>query len=348
MSYGRTDRRVPQRVTMKAVAKAAGVSPITVSNVVNRRFHSMSAKTRDRVEAAIEQLNYRVNVAARGLRQSHHYCAALIVVDRRPAFLSHPAHHQIAAGLSNYLNSQGYAVTIEGVSPERFEDLSYLDRVSADALCLVASGPVAERHAMLTRLQSARQPVVVFHEPPMNHSARTCYVRSDDYMGGKLIAKHMIAQGVRHPLLLLPSREWAPMSERARGIKAALKNANATTLRTLKIEGLSVDEVSAALEEHLKSNERPDGVLAGNDLLAAAAQKYFRKVGYCVPGNVRISGFGGYDFIQYVDPTLTSIRIPSYAMGQTAGREILHALSHGHFSQSDVLLPVELILGEST
>ena len=68
MNQGLTDRRVPQRVTMKAVAKAAVVSPITVSNVVNRRFHSVSTKTLERIEAAIAKLNYCESVAARGLR----------------------------------------------------------------------------------------------------------------------------------------------------------------------------------------------------------------------------------------------------------------------------------------
>lgn len=341
-------RRAPQRVTLKAVAKAARVSPITVSNYVNGRFQSMSAKTRERVQATIAELNYRVNVAARGLRNSHHYCVALIVVDPRPAFLAHPAHHQVAAGLSNLLNAHGYALAIEGVSPERVEDISYLDRLSADALCLIASGPMPDRQAMLERLLATRQPVVVFHEPPMSPVARTCYVRSDDRAGGKLIAKHMLEQGARRILLLLPRRVWAPMTERANGIKSALRGVKDATLNTVRIEGLSVAEVGAELDQHIKNNQPPDAVLAGNDLLAAAAQKYFRKAGYDIPNDLRIGGFGGYDLIQYLDPTITSIRIPSYAMGQAAGREILAAVSAGNFSRNDILLPVELVRGEST
>jgi DNA-binding LacI/PurR family transcriptional regulator len=342
------DRHVPQRVTLKAVAKAARVSPITVSNFVNGRFESMSAKTRERVQTAVTELNYRVNVAARGLRKSHHYCVALIVVDPRPAFLTHPAHHQVAAGLSNLLNGHGYALAIEGVSPERLRDISYLDRLSADALCLIASGPMPDRQAMLERLLAIRQPVVVFHEPPTRSGARTCYVRSDDRAGGKLIATHMLEQGARRILLLLPRRVWAPMTERANGIKAALRGVKDATLSTARIEGLSVAQVGAELNEYMKSNEVPDAVLAGNDLLAAAAQKYFRKAGYDIPNDIRIGGFGGYDLIQYLDPTITSIRIPSYAMGQVAGQEILTAISAGNFSRSDILLPVELVQGEST
>jgi hypothetical protein len=71
----------------------------------------------------------------------------------------------------------------------------------------------------------------------------------------------MLYQGAQRILLLLSRRDWAPMSERASGIKAALKGAKKTTLQTLRIEGLSVAEVGNALAEHLKSNERPDAVL---------------------------------------------------------------------------------------
>ena len=341
-------RRARQRVTLKEVAKVANVSPITVSNVINGRFHSMSAMTRKRVEAAIARLNYRVNVAARGLRHSHHYCIALIVVDERPAFLSHPAHNQVAAGLSNYLNANGYALAIEGISPDRAEDISYLERLSSDALCLVASGSKPERHAMLERLEAAGQPLVVFHEPPTNPGARTCHIRSDDRAGGRLVATHMLAQGARRFLLLLPRRDWASMAERTSGMKAALRTVKGTTIQTLRIDGLSVVEVGNALEEYMVRNDLPDAILAGNDLLAAAALKFFKLAGCEIPGRMRVCGFGAYDLVQYLDPTITSIRVPYYTMGQAAGRGILEALSLGHFAQSDLLLPVELVRGESS
>lgn len=340
--------RARQRVTLKMVAKVARVSPITVSNVINGHFQSMSASTRKRVEKAITQLNYRVNLAARGLRYSHHYCVALIVVDERPAFLSHPAHNQVAAGLSNYLNAHGYALAIEGVSPDRAKDVSYLERLSSDALCLVASGSKPDRHAMLERLEAQGQPVIVFHELPVGSNARTCHVRSDDRAGGKIVAMHMLEQGARKILLLLPRRDWASMVERTSGVKAAMRSAKGATLQTLRIEGLSVVDVGTALKEYMRRNAVPDAILAGNDLLAAAAIKYFKLAGGHISRRPRVCGFGAHDFVQYLDPTITSIRVPYYAMGQAAGKGILEALSIGHFSQNDILLPVELVRGESS
>jgi DNA-binding LacI/PurR family transcriptional regulator len=125
----------------------------------------MSVETRERVEQAIAKLKYRPNTAARGLRRSHHYCIALIVVDSRPAFLSHPAHHHVVAGLLNYLNSKGYVMAIEGVAPAPAYDLSYLDRLSTDGLCLIPSGTASARLAPLKRLQSMGQPISSVHIP---------------------------------------------------------------------------------------------------------------------------------------------------------------------------------------
>jgi LacI family transcriptional regulator len=338
-----------RRVTLKVVAKLAGVSPITVSNVVNGRFEAMSEKTRTKVEAAIEKLNYRVNLAARGLRQAHHYCVALIIVDQRRNFLAQPAHHQIAAGLSNILNTRGYALAIEGVPPEHIYDISYLDRLSVDALCLIVSGRLPDRQAMLERLQATGQPIVVFHEPPMEASSRTCYIRSDDYQGGVLAAEHVLANGAKHILLLLPHGEWASMNQRGKGVEAALAaSGKEYAFDTVRVASLPVQEVAKTLNVYCEHAGMPDTVIAGNDILAAASQRYFLERGIKIPQQVRIVGFGGYDLTQYLYPSPTSIRVPAYDMGQTAGLEVLNAIEKGEFSSRDIVLPVDLVQGEST
>ena len=77
-----------KRVTIKDVAKAANVSPMTIYNVINRRSKFVSSKTRLRVENEIERLNYRRQIAARNLRASHQYSVGMIVLDESPKFLT--------------------------------------------------------------------------------------------------------------------------------------------------------------------------------------------------------------------------------------------------------------------
>jgi LacI family transcriptional regulator len=339
-------RRPVARATLKAVAELAGVSAITVSNYVNGRYQAMSAETRERVGAAVTQLNYRVNIAARGLRSARHYCVALIVVDERQNFLSHPAHHQVAAGLSNALNEAGYALAIEGVRPGRIREATSLDRLSVDGVCLIASGAQPDRQAALETLRATGQPLVVFHDPPPgDEDDRTCHIRSDDRRGGVLLGEVAAKRGARRVVLLMPNREWAAMNERAEGATHALKAAGAAC-RTLHAEGMS----SAAAEEVLDADHRvhgvPDAVIAGNDLLAAAAQRYYARRGVKVPDDLLVCGFGGYYLSQYLTPPIVSVRIPAYEMGQVGGREVLNAIEGRPFTARDIVLPVALLDAE--
>ena len=87
-----------KRVTIKDVAKAANVSPMTVSNVINRRSEFVSSKTRLRVENEIERLNYRPQIAARNLRASHQHSVGMIVLDESPKFLTDFFTTELVAG----------------------------------------------------------------------------------------------------------------------------------------------------------------------------------------------------------------------------------------------------------
>ena len=336
-------RRPAPRATLKAVAQLAGVSPITVSNYVNGRFQAMSAETRERVGAAVAQLNYRANLAARGLRSARHFCVALIVVDERQNFLSHPAHHQVAAGLSNALNEAGYALAIEGVRPGRIRDASSLDRLSVDGVCLIASGAQPDRQAVLETLHATRQPLVVFHDPPAgDQDDRSCHIRSDDRRGGLLLGEVAARRGARDVVLLLPNREWAAMNERADGAAQALRAAGATC-RTLHAEGMSREAAAEALDADRIAHGVPDAIIAGNDLLAAAAQRYYMGRGVRVPEDLLVCGFGGYYLGQYLTPPIVSVRIPAYEMGQVGGREMLNAIDGRPFTSNDIVLPVRLL-----
>lgn len=309
----------------------------------------MSAATRQRVEDAITALSYRVNIAARGLRRSRHYCVALFVVDTRSNFLAQPAHHQIAAGLSNVLSSSGYALAIEGVQPSEVADLSCIERLSTDAICLLASGRESDRRAVLERLRATGQPVVVFHEVASEDDGGLCFVRSDDREAGHILAEHLHSRGCRRILLLLPQIAWTTMNERAAGIRAFCRGRKEMSVSTIRAEAISVEAVHRALHAYLPQGKMPDAVVGGNDLLAAAAQKFFLSSKVKTMRQVKVAGFGGYEFLQFLDKRITSVRIPSYEMGEAAAREILQALGNGGvFRDAELCLAVTLIEGEST
>jgi LacI family transcriptional regulator len=108
--------------TLKDVARAAGVSSMTVSNFVNGRLGEMSRETRERVEQEIKRLNYRPSTSARSLRRSERLSIGLVIVDESPAYLTHPAHSHLLAGLSNFLSERGYSLSLQGARPGNLSD----------------------------------------------------------------------------------------------------------------------------------------------------------------------------------------------------------------------------------
>src|ERR1700761_2236558 len=144
---------------MHDVARLAGVSVMTVSNVVRRQHQFVKLETRRKVEDAIARLNYRPNVSARNLRVAEEYSIGIVIADTDPAFLNDPFISRLVSGLSNYLSSIDYTLDIQGVSPERFESATILRKVGNDALCAILCGPKASRRQHIEHLEKTGQPV---------------------------------------------------------------------------------------------------------------------------------------------------------------------------------------------
>src|SRR5262245_42710231 len=112
--------RRPGGVTIRDVALAAGVSAMTVSNLLNERAGTMRAETRRRIEAEIKRLGYRPHGMARSLRLAKQLSIGMIIIDEQPHYLADPFTTHIVAGLSNQLNSQGYGLLLQGLGAKVF------------------------------------------------------------------------------------------------------------------------------------------------------------------------------------------------------------------------------------
>jgi len=152
------------KVTLHDVARRAEVSPMTVSNFVNGKFHYMGEATRRRVAEAVAALNYRPDTAGRSLRSARQLSVGMIVVDESPLFLSDGSTTQVVSGLGNVLNAEGYTLQLEGLRAQDLERSSLLRFVRTDGICVLFSGPPSQRRAMLESVAKLNQPLVVFYE----------------------------------------------------------------------------------------------------------------------------------------------------------------------------------------
>lgn len=343
----RTRRGTPTRATLREVASLARVSVMTVSNVINGKFGSMTPSTRARVERAITRLNYRPHAVARSLRADLRHAIGMIVVDRSPTYLADPWITQLVAGLSNYLSSRNYGLLLQGLAPEAFHDSILVRHLLTDGTCVLLSGPSRSRRRIIQRLRGLGQPVVLFQEVPAPRGTDICVLRQDDRRGGELLGRHLLSRGLRRFVMLSTRWEWPALRERERGVRAALAADGAAALDLVECEGESFEATTAGLAGYLDAHELPDAVITGNDQMGIAAVKLLRARGVRVPGRVAVTGFNAFDFRQYSDPVLTTVRSPAYELGALGGEVMLRRLAEGRFSRARIVLPIELEIGGS-
>ncbi len=337
------------RATLRDVAKAASVSPMTVSNVINRQYNAMSAETRRRVEDAIGSLNYRPHTPARSLRLSQWLSIGMLIVDESPTFLADPFITQVVAGLSNELSRKGYALLLERVSADRFDQSQLVASVRSDGLCVLLSGTPETRSRLMDSLAELGQPLVVFQEHLGVSYEDSIVIREDDYGGGALLTKLLLDAGCRQFVMLVPGLSWPAIEERARGARDLLsRKRTGITFNLVDCGVADFEATQHALSTYILENGVPDAILAGNDQMGIAAVKQLKALGRGVPRDVRVTGFNAFDFWQYSDPVLTSIRSPAYPMGVRGAEALLGRLRDGRFTDREIVLSVELQPGESS
>jgi LacI family transcriptional regulator len=338
----------PGTATIRDVALAAGVSAMTVSNLINERVGTMRAETRQRIEAEIKRLGYRPHSMARSLRLAKQLQIAMMIIDEQPHFLADPFTTHVVAGLSNELNSHGYGLLLQGLAPASFRDSRFVRGIRTDALCILLSGSDRVRRDIIKTLLGLGQPVLVFQDTLRFPRADLCTIRQADREGGRLVASEALKLGARRLVMLVPAVHWPAIAERVKGVRAAVAKAPPAELRVLSCGDGELHDTQAALDRDITEHGLPDAIIGGNDQMGIAAMKLMAGRGLQVPRDVAITGFNAFEFWQYTVPVLTSVRSPAYEMGARGGAEILKRLGSGRFDKPEIVYSVALQRGGST
>jgi LacI family transcriptional regulator len=180
--------RVPKkRATIKDVARASNVSPMTVSNVLNDKLQFVSSKTKARVEREITRLNYRRQTAGRNLRSADQRSIGLVVVSDDSAFLEDQFAAKIAAGLANSLNKADYTLTVQGVRADTLSDAMIMRNFDVAGVCAMVSGPIEVRNRVVNQLHALSQPLILFQQTNTEEVDDLCTIRLDEHASGEII-----------------------------------------------------------------------------------------------------------------------------------------------------------------
>ncbi|RIX99193.1 LacI family transcriptional regulator [Aureimonas flava] len=332
------------RATIKDVAREAGVSAMTVSNVVNNKTQFVGAAARARVEAAIERLGYRRQASARNLRGAGPRSIGMVIVDESPAFLANFFTAQLVAGLANVLNRADWTLTLSGLPPDGLAASALMRTYDVGGLCAMVSGAPEARREVLRRLCGLGQPVVLFQEVVETEGLDLCLVRQDDEGGGRRVGEHLARLGARSVLAMLPRQSWPAIENRLAGLAAGLGGAPRAAI---SVDHDDFSAVQEALGAWIAAHGLPDAVWGANDQIASAALLHLLDRGVAVPGRVRVVGFNDFPAHRHARPRLTTLASPAYELGERAGEAMLRRLEGGRFETQDLCLPVAFLPGET-
>lgn len=334
-------------VRLVDVARAVGVSVMTVSNVINGRLNSVSADTTLRVRAELKRLNYRPNAAARSLRHARTHSVGMLIVNDDPAFLAAPFTTHLVAGLSNFLTESSYSLTIQGVRSGTLDLAKLFPYVALDGICAYLSGDDRYRARLQRQLLKFQLPIVVFQDQLRVRHEDCCAVRQDDRQGGRLLGTLLLECGARRLLMVLPRTEWPALNERESGVRDAMKEVSGASLRVIRTGNETPSHIFHVLQRDFATSGRPDAVVASNDQIAIGALMYARRNGIDVPNSMFITGFNGFEFWHYTEPHVASIKSNAYEIGARGGEELLKRIETGEFDEREIAFPVEYLEGNT-
>lgn len=292
-----------RRIGLKDVAALAGVSPKTVSNVVNGYVH-VSEDTRARVQQALDQLNYRPNVSARNLRNGRTGLIALVVPE-----LDLPYFAELARSVIRAAEPHGWTVLIDQTDGVAAREQVALDGIGGHLLDGVIFSPIATGADELAARRDTT-PLVLLGERvsdgPLDH------VAIDNVAAAAAATGHLLASG-RNRVAAVGVQEAVVARTarlRLRGYREALAAAGLAEDRSLlvPVEAYHRADGAGAVHQLLDAGHRPDALFCFNDLLALGALRALLERGVRVPDDVAVVGWDDIEDGRYSTPSLSTVR----------------------------------------
>jgi len=333
----RRGRKPQQRVRMRDVADEAGVDQSIVSRVLSGDPNvNVRSETRERIFATAKRLDYRPNAAARSLRTARTMVIGMVVPD-----LANVVYASIARGVHQRALPAGYVVMVTSSSTgvQLREMVGRVDGVLVAVATDEANPP--------TELGRDGLPMVL-----VNRRERwgVPTVTVDDEAGVARATQHLISLGHLRIGHIAGPQNADTARRRQRGYERAMDDAGLPHPSDAIVE-TNHDEASghAAACRLLDARPRPTAVVASNVLAAIGAMAAFRQAGLRIPEDISVVGFHDVTLAAYLDPPLTTVRMPLEEMGRRAVGSLL-ALINGERDVDDVeiTMPPELVVRGST
>ncbi len=332
-----------KRPTQADVARLAGVSRATVSYVINDvEDNQVSAETRTRVLAAVQELGYQPDAMAQSLRSGSTNTLGLLIPD-----MDNPHYWHIAKGVEQETQQHGYDLMLisSALDVDReLNSIKALSRRRVDGLILIISFFEQVRPA-IQRLMQQQRPLVLLNRELDNVD----YVETDLGSGASQAMQHLLAHGHRRIGFVFGVASHELASRRLTTYRDSLTAASLQVDEDLIVHcGTSIEEGYQATCRLITQKPRPTALMVVNDVLAIGALRAAVDCGLRVPADLSISSFDDISLALYTQPRLTTVGVDATLVGRTAARMIFQRLHDPNLPPQHETLTGQLIVRDST
>ena len=327
--------------TVLDVAKRAGVSPITVSRVINNSGY-ISAATRGRVEAAIKEMGYVPNTLARGLRSKRTNTLALIVTD-----ITNPYFTLMARGVEDVAGASNYTVIYCNTDESETKEEKYANILAQKQVDGVLLVPACGNAKTINFLESNDISVVVLDRRVSG--VDTDFVRADSQNGANRLIKLLIGLGHARIAVITGPKKVSTAVDRVEGYRQALLEAGLNQNELIYYGSFTQQSGYDFAKLAMLQSPKPTAIFAANNFILLGVVKALRELQLEVPDDISVVGFDDFPESMLVKPFFTAVLQPAYEMGRLAAELLLKRIS-GELSGEcqKIILPTEIIERESS
>lgn len=328
------------KLTIKDVAKKAGVSIASVSRYINK-IDNISLKTAEKIEGAIKELNFRPNSIGRSLRTGKSKLIGVMIPS-----LSNPVFSDAITGIQSFARKEGYTTLITNTEYNLSNEEKMIETLlsnGVDGLILTVSNE--SNNSLLDKLDKENIPYVLLYNT--TNKANRSVVSIDNWKASQEVAKVFLELGhISFAMISISQNLSDRAALRQKAFKNYLDKKGIKKLKTIEINSLNIN-----LEDELKSiytkKDYPTALFCSNDLIALNVINILKKFNIKVPDDVSVIGFDGINIAELIQPTLSTVLQNSTQLGKKSFELLLSHINE-NTEPKVIYLPYKLRMAGTT
>lgn len=328
-------------ITIRVVAAVAGVSPATVSRVLNESAN-VDSSLRDRVLAAVAELGYRPNGAARSLRTRATHVLGIIISD-----VTNPFFTAMVRGVEDIAQGAGYSVILANSDEDLAKEARYLEVAAAEQMAGVVISPASSTRTKLDVLTERGIPVVTVDRRLSTGRFDSVTINNSEV--SRDATANLIESGCERVAFVAGPPVTTTARDRLAGYRAAMKAAGRDVSDDLIVTGDFRHEGGyQATRQLLRSSSRPDGLFVSNNLMTIGALDAINEAGLSVPDDIAFVGFDDLAWVLGRRSEITAVQQPTYDIGACAAECLLARIKGDRSAPRRHVLRAELVVRQSS